>query len=156
MTGFKREIRVIPGYDHRDEPGGRGADGCDLVLTLTGDLGAIVARVDTGWMTRPLAGDLIRGAVQQRRPKPGIDANLVGCYPSGGGMYAHSPVQHDGFESESDECPYLDGKPCWCYGVLGGADGVLERLVSGGSDAAFELMAEFYQSWLVERAVSAT
>lgn len=151
MSEFKREIQVRPGYDRRDEGGG--ADGCTLTLVLTGALGAITAGIDTGWMARPLAGQMLRGSVQERRVAPGIDADLVNCFPSSRGAYAHSPIRRDGFESERDACPWLGDQQCWYFGRMS-ADDVLEALVSGGSDAAFEAMAGLYKSWLVERVAS--
>lgn len=151
MTEFKREIQVRPGYDRRDEGGG--ADGCDLTLILAGELGAITAGIDTGWMVRPLVGRMVRGSVQERRDAPGIDAGLVNCYPSTRGAYAHSPVRLPGFESERDACPWLGDRQCWYFGHMS-ADDVLKALVSGGSDAAFEVMAGLYKSWLVDRVAS--
>jgi hypothetical protein len=152
MTDFTREIKILPGYDHRDDPGGQGgAHGCDMLLILAGELGAITAEISTGWMTRPLAGRMVRGQAQSRREKPGIDAGLVDQYPSGSYVGSHSPIRRGEYDTVRDSCGHLGGAPCFSDGSYLAADRILDALVAGGSDAAFGEMAGLYRSWLADR-----
>ena len=152
MTEFTREMKISPGYDHRDEPGAhRGAHGCDLWLALRGPDGAIAARISTGWMSNPLAGRLIPGAGEQRRRgKPGLDFGSADSYPSGGFVGAHSLELREGFSPDAEACGWIDGAPCYIQGGFLIADEILKLLTTGGSDAAFERLGELYQAWIVD------
>lgn len=151
MTDLTREIRITPSYDHRDEPGDRrGAHGCDLILVLRGPLGVITAKISTGWMTNPLAGRLIHGAPRQRRwEKPGVDAQVWDRYPSGSYVGVHSPSRRAGWWTQTGPCNYLGVETCYGDGSYTAADEILALITTGGSDAAFERLTAFYQSWLV-------
>jgi hypothetical protein len=154
VTAFTREIKILPGYDHRDDMTDRGAHGCDMILILRGPDGAIAARISTGWMTHPLAGRYVhRGGRQARRDKPGVDAGVAHLYPSGSYVGAHSLKPREAYLSSDPECSWLDGAPCYGDGSFTMADEVLEALAAGGSDAAFERMASLYQSWILDRPV---
>lgn len=154
MSDFTREIKFTAGYDYRDEPDGRrGAHGTDLWLALRGPLGAICARISTGWMLRPLADSrVVWGQPQERRSKPGCDGD--GRHnPSGAYVGAHSYLPRDGFSDDHGSCGWLGGADCYETGGFTEADRVLEALVSGGSDAAFEHLEGLYRSWIVEHSV---
>ena len=156
MTEFTREIKVYASYDHRDEPNDqRGAHGAELVLILRGPLGAIAARISTGWVSQPLAGSYVPGRGKQlRRDKPGVDNGLTDIYPSGSYVGAHSyePRQH--FEQDGP-CDWLGAAVCYGDGSYMASDKVLELLVAGGSDAAFEHLESLYQSWIADRPLTA-
>lgn len=152
MSEFTREIKIYPSYDHRDEPDDqRGAQGCDLMLILRGPLGAIAARISTGWMADPLVGRYVRGAGKQRRlGKPGVDAGVADCYPSGTYVGSHYLKRRGEYDVRKEECEYLNGAECYGDGSYVAADEVLLKLTTGGSDAAFEHLEHLYQVWIVE------
>ena len=152
-NGFTRRIRVFAGYDHRDDPAGqRGAHGAELVLILRGELGAVSARVMTGWLPSPLAAVFRPGLIQARRDKPGVDAGVVDEYPIGGFVGAHSFEPREGLSADGP-CDWLESAACWSDGSYASGDRVLELLVSGGDEAAFGYLAELYQTWIVGRPV---
>lgn len=154
MTAFTREIRVLPGYDHRDEPGdNRGAHGAEIVLILRGPRGAIAAKISTGWVSRPLAGNYAHGRGEQaRRGKPGVDSTLATIYPSGSYVGAHSYEPREGFEKDGP-CDWLGSAVCYGTGGFMASDKVVEILVAEGSDAAFEHLESLYRSWIESSAV---
>lgn len=152
MTDFAREIKVTASYDHRDEPDSqRGAHGAELVLILRGPLGAIAARIMTGWMTHPLTASYVSGHEQERRRKPGVDNSVIDVYPSGAYVGSHTYVPRE-FSDANGPCDWLGTAVCYGDGSYTAADEILELLVSGGSDAAFERLEELYQSWIADRA----
>jgi hypothetical protein len=153
MTEFTREIKVNASYDYRDEPADpRGAHGAELVLILRGPLGAIAAKIMTGWMAAPLVDRFVPGREQERRHKPGVDGGLTDIYPSGAYVGCHSYLPREGLE-EGGPCDWLETAACYCGVSYSRADRTLERLVIGGSDAAFEDLETLYESWIAERPV---
>ena len=136
---FTREIRILPSYDHRHEPDDQcGAHGADIIFILRADLGAVTARISTGWVAHPLAGTMTAATspLAARRPKPGVDAPLWDIYPSGVYVGAHSLVRREGSVSE-EACDLLPGGKCWGTGGYMIADEVLMTLVTMGSDGAW-------------------
>lgn len=153
----EHSIRILASYDYRDDPNDtRGAHGTDIMLVTKGPAGAITCRISTGWVARPLARGYLRGADrQQRNHKPGVDAALADCYPTGAGIASHSATQDRDYWSGPGPCDVLGG---FCYGDTGFlvSDDILLALVEGGDEAAFAKLDEFYAEWLgpepVERA----
>ncbi len=156
MTEFTREIKVTASYDHRDDPSDqRGAHGAELVLILRGPLGAIAAKIMTGWMSAPLIGHYRHGfGAQQRAAKPGVDNSVPDVYPNGAYVGSHSYLPRE-YSSQNGPCDWLGTAVCYSDGSYTAADKVLELLVSGGSDAAFEHLETLYSSWIAERPVIA-
>lgn len=156
LDGFTTRIEIKSGYDYRDDPNDQyGAHGAELHLILTGPLGVIVARISTGWMSAPIVGPYIRGGKQVRSSKPGMDDGLIGVYPSGNDVLAHSPTAREHWNPNGGECPYTGDSYCWTTGGLLVANDVLAKLIAGGDKAAFEFLAECYAEWfVVETAVA--
>ena len=151
---FTREIKIYPGYDHRDDPDGqRGAHGCDLVLILRGEAGAIAAQISTGWMAQPLEGGFRPGGEQRRRRKPGLDYGGWDNYPSGSYVGAHCTQPRQYNERRSDECEWLGGVPCYGDGSYTASDKVLHLLVTGGDGAAFKHLEHLYHEWIFGRSL---
>jgi hypothetical protein len=152
LAGFTTRIEIKACYDYRDDPKDqRGAHGSELHLILACPGGAVIGRIGTGWVTRPLAGPL--GAIRPpaRRDRPGVDATLHDCYPSGSGIFAHSSTPRDGWEEGDQACCYLGTDKCWVTGGYMISDTLLTKLVEGGDRAAFEFMAELYRDWFAEQ-----
>ncbi len=156
MTGFTREIQIKPSYDYRDDPTSRrGAHGAALLLILRGPLGIIAAEISTGWMLRPLAGHrVVHGGPQVRRDRPGADSDGR-SYPSGAYVGSHTAQRIGGDDENGGHCTLLDSDVCYGDGSYLAADEILELVVSGGSDAAFERMESMYRSWIADRAETA-
>lgn len=153
---FTREIKILPAYDYRDEPGDqRGAGGVRMIFVLLGPLGAISASLNTGWVARPLLRPWNRGGNNERAGRPGVDRTLVDIYPSGDYVGAHSPVCREGFDVFADECDWLPGGFCHVSGSYLAAKNVLEILVTGGSDAVWEHLSALHQEWIADRPVEA-
>lgn len=149
LAGFTTRIEIKPSYDYRDDPNDqRGAHGCEMHLILAGPEGVLIGRISTGWVARPLAAHL--GAIRPplRRDRPGMDAPLSDCYPTGSGIFAHSSTARNGWEASESACCYLpDVEQCWITGGYMISDTLLVKLVEGGDQAAFEFLAELYRDW---------
>jgi hypothetical protein len=155
MPDFEREIKITASYDQRHEPDDQhGAHGADLFFILRGELGAVTARLSTGWVAHPLAGHLSPATVplKARLPKPGVDAPLRDIYPSGAGVFAHSIAERQNSASE-DTCDILPGGKCWCTGGYLIADEVLKTLVTMGSDGVWHQLESYYQEWIADEPV---
>lgn len=151
-TNFTREIKFLPAYDYRDEPGDqRGAGGARMIFILRGPLGAISASINTGWVARPLVRHWIQGGNNQRADRPGVDRTLADIYPSGDFVGAHSPVCREDFDESPGTCDWLDSGECYISGSYLAANKVLEVLVGGGSDAVWEHLAGLYQGWIADK-----
>ena len=155
LDGFTTRIDVRPAYDHRDEPG-KGANGAELELILTGPLGAIVSTINTGWVLRPVNGPLgSERPLTNRRDKPGVDHGLTTVFPSGHGTWARSKTPPESRIAGSGFCPYIGEEQCYTDGSFMTTDRVLHALIEGGHQAAFAVLAELYQAWLVDAAAEA-
>lgn len=132
-------IRSFAGYDRRDQLGG-GAEGMILRFTaIEPDVFAATLRVNTGWMARPLAGPMVRGAVQERLPHPGVDAPLRdGAFPAPVVVLcvprpADDPTQAERLAA-GDVCEHL-GVPCDGTTAFGASEDALRVLIEHGPDA---------------------
>ena len=154
MSEFTRQIRVRASYDYRDDPNDqRGANGAELVLILKGEIGAVTTNIMTGWMARPLIGLYVPGQPQVRLDKPGPDVDLRDGYPIGAEVVAHSFEPRKGFELGRGPCDILESAICYPASSYLAGDKVLELLITGGDDAAFEHLAEIYQRWIVDKPI---
>lgn len=153
---FTREIKIMSSYDYRDDPNDlRGAHGSDINLILRGPLGAISAKISTGWVSAPLTGHYRHGAgAQERSSRPGVDWGVRDVYPSGSYVGSHSYLPREASDA-SGPCTWLGAAVCYGDGSYTGADEILELLVAGGSDAVFARLEELYQSWIADRPVVA-
>ena len=152
-----REIKIIAGYDYRDEPNDqRGAHGAELILILRGPLGVIAAKISTGWVARPVIGHVVHGRPQRRREKPGVDDGVRDCYPSGSYVGSHTPARIGDDEENGGACSWLGTDVCYGTGGYLAGDKVLELLVTQGSDAAFDHLEGLYESWIASPARECT
>lgn len=128
MTRFIAGIHVQPGFDDRDQPGGR-CSPLGLVFELVGPAATIRWTINTGWLLRPVVTETLRVGPQLRSDRPGVDPHLATEFPEA------LPVRITGAEQ-----PYgAQGREVEGYGQL-----LMEALFRGGSDEVFAIMKELH------------
>lgn len=128
---FTKEIVFRPAWDkrHSDPTQDYGVHGVDMVFYLTEEKGVIQFVVYTNWnlpSVTPKHDRLI--------PKP---------FPADLGYHSHTP-HYDGHTICRDTCELLGGKPCYYDGSSLNAEPVFQLLVSGGSQAVWENLIDYY------------
>lgn len=129
MTNFDRIVTVIPAFDrrHKDPSKNYGIHSAELRMVLKGSKGATQFVLYTGWHLKH-----VREGSFVSDPLP-ADLGF------------HSPIpQYTGHEETSIECPYVDGGRCYYDGSSLQADTVFDALVSGGSEAVWEILEGYY------------
>ncbi len=133
MSTFKKTIRVFPAWDKRHpEPSKNyGIGCCHISFVLKGDNGAIHFDVFSGWY--------LPQQVSEHGQKQWKD-----WQPSGAQISYHSYIPRYEGQSSSGECDWLDGKKCYSDTSFCYADEVFAALVSGGDEAMWKELEEFY------------
>jgi len=132
VNGLERITVVEPAYDrrHEDPDKNYGIHGCNLRFVLKGPDGAVQFLVFTGWHLRS-----VDGSTWQARDMEPMAADL--------GYHSYMPTYHD--QQNMGPCEYLNGEPCYYDGSSLNAEPVFERMLTGGSDAVWKDLEEYYQ-----------
>lgn len=130
---MERIIEISPAFDkrHKDPSKDYGIHACDLRMVLKGELGAMQFVLYTGWYLPHVVEELSR------------KGGLLKPLPADVGYHSPKPM-YDGQEAIQDECPYLDGKPCYYDGSGLYADTAFKVLLKGGSDALWKFLEKEY------------
>jgi hypothetical protein len=141
--GLVRRVDLSPAYDRRHaEPSKNyGVHGVDLRMTLIGPAGAVTFTLFTGWHLPHVAQ-----GVEAR----GDRALAVLLRPQPAGVDYHSPVpRHEG-QTVRPDCGYLGGRPCYSDGSSLAAGDVFNRLLTGGHEAVWAYLEDYYHHWLAD------
>ena len=134
---MKKIIEMTPGFDKREE--GYGVHGVDLRMVLKGPKGAVQFVLYTGWLPPKTRKEFEIRQVKMHGPLP-ADIGYHSLVP-----------QYDGQESR-DDCPYLDGKPCYYDGSGLRANKVFDILTEKGTDGVWAYLEEEYKAIFGEEA----
>ena len=132
---LKREVEVTPAFDKRnpDPKKNYGIGSVDIKFLLRGDKGVIQFWISTGWFL-------------PQNTKAMQDTSM---YPMAYDIGRHSYVpRRDDEKPISENCPYLDGKPCYYDGSSLQAKRIFEIMVSQGGEAMWDEMESYYEAWL--------
>lgn len=131
-TEFTRKIEFTPAFDkrHRDPAKDYGIGAVTMRFVLIGPAGAVHWLMSTGWYLPGLG----------REPSP----------PEGWDLGYHSPVPLREGQHKRDDCPYLDGAPCYSDGSALNAEPVLGLFLAGGDEAVWRELERYYRSRLGE------
>ena len=135
---MERLTEIMPAYDNRDK--NCGLHGVDLRFILKGELGAVQFVIYTNWHLKHVQEEFLAkrdfSDYGQRRFLP---------MPSDVGFHSPNPMDyHDEINSRMDNCPYLDGKPCYYDGSALHADELYWKMVNEGGDAMWTHLEEYY------------
>jgi len=138
---FERIIKIRPAYDKRDPDPRKdyGIHGCDLVMVLKGDAGAVSFILFTKWYLPHVTNELAHRSTNSPE-------NIKCLFtPLPAGLDYHSPYpMYENQSLSTNECEYLDGKPCYCDGSFLAADEVFEILLREGSDGVWAYLKNCY------------
>jgi hypothetical protein len=123
---FEKVIECDPAYDKRDDDSKKnyGVGALMLRFILKSDKGAVQFVLNTGWYLPhvQLTGEPMPWDLGYHSPVP---------------MYDNQPIV-------TDECPYLDGKPCYYDGSSLNAEQVFEVMLREGIDSVWAFLEEYH------------
>jgi hypothetical protein len=135
---IERITTVYPAYDKRnpDPTKNYGIHSAELKMVLKGELGAVQFLLYTGWYLEHVARELYSN---QRRD---YEYSYFTPQPADLGYHSTTP-RYEG-QPPSDECEYLEGKPCYYDGSSLNARKPYELLITLGSEAVWKYLEEYY------------
>ena len=122
---------------HPDPKKDYGIHGVDLRFVYKGEKGATQFVLYTNW-------HLPRVTEEHRKEMGSDNYFLFEPMPADLGYHSPSP-QYEGQTSVEEECPYLDGKPCYYDGSGLQAHRVYVRLLEEGDDGVWAELEEQYK-----------
>ena len=138
---FKKTVEFAPAYDKRnpDPSKNYGIHGVEIRFVLKGKKGATQFLIYTNWFLPHVQKELYaKGSISTRlkfgRPEP-----------SGADIGYHSPKPMYRGQTKINNCPYLDGKPCYYDGSGLRADRFIPEFLAGGSDTVWKMLEEEYR-----------
>jgi hypothetical protein len=139
---MEKQVSFYPAYDKRDPKPAKnyGIHGVDIRFILKGARGAVQFVLYTNWHLPAVQQEMYQRAAYKDE-----------CYlqaalgPMAADRGYHSPAPtYEGQEVSSDECEYLDGKPCY-YDRSGlDADRIYEVLLAEGDSGVWRELEEYY------------
>ena len=130
----ERIIEFTPAYDKRDpEPiKNYGTHGVDIRFVLKGREGAVHFLIYTNWQ--------LPHVIQEAKDKS-WPQSLYEPMPADLGYHSLQPQQD---QLRTENCPYLDGKPCYYDGSSLAADSVFDRLLQEGDAGVWDALENYY------------
>lgn len=137
---FEKIVKITPAFDKRDPNPSKdyGIHGCNLLMVLTGEKGAVQFLLFTNWQLPHVTKER-----KIRWQSPDDIHRLYEPMPADLGYHSPFPLW-DGQQPASDSCEYCDGKPCYYDGSTLNADPVYEILLNEGSDGVWKRLEEYY------------
>jgi hypothetical protein len=151
---FERRIVFEPAYDRRAD--GYGQHGVELRMYVIGPLGAVQFALSTGWPHPSVLGldepdhlGMWAHAYQdgfREQNEWRMDGRARGHYPSPSDLGYHSPrPMYEGQQPITDSCEFVGGAPCYYDGSGLNAAGPFHALVTGGNDAVWAYLEDYYR-----------
>lgn len=133
---MEKIVSFSPAWDKRNADPNKnyGIHGVELRFVLKGKLGATNFTIFTNWHLPEVQQSLNR----KRSPESLLPL------PADFGYHSPKPL-YDNAPPITDDCPYLDGKPCYYDGSGLYAEKVYERLLREGDGAVWEELEESYK-----------
>ena len=143
MNNFEKIVEFEPAFDkrHLDSSKNYGVHGVDLKMILKGERGVVQFVLFTNWH--------LQHVMQEFLNKPILNEVDIKCrfLPMPADLGYHSPVPiYEGQTTVTDNCKYLNGKPCYYDGSGLNAERIYKVLLEKGSDGAWKELEDFYNS----------
>lgn len=135
-TKRTRIVEIDPSFDKRKS--GYGIRSAMLRMILKGDEGAVQFVMSTGWYL-----ESINLGLGSMRDPMGFDL----------GYHSPKPMYEDQ-GNVMDDCPYLDGKPCYYDGSSLRAMEVTKLLIEKGHEAVWAYLEEEYDRKFLEEGIN--
>jgi hypothetical protein len=139
---FEKITTITPAFDRRDPNPNKnyGIHGCELRMVLKGELGATQFLVFTNWQLPHVTEEFLNKNYTRK-----IELKCA-FLPTPADVGHHSPKPFYEEQTKRDDCPYLDGNPCYYDGSGLRAEEWYDILVEYGSDKIWEMLEEEYYS----------
>lgn len=137
---MERKVYFEPAYDKRDPDPNKnyGIHGASIRFVLKGDKGAVQFLIYTNWYLPNVQKEL-------KRKYAGKTDSLFFFTPMPADVGYHSlEPTYSGQECITQECEYLDGKPCYYDGSTTRAERVFDILVAEGDEAVWKCLEDYY------------
>ena len=136
---IEKIVSFSAAFDKRDPDPKKdyGIHGVDIKFIYKGDKGATQFVLYTNWQ-------LPHVTEEQRKNMSRDKYFLFEPLPADLGYHSPTP-QYEGQESLTEECEYLDGKPCYYDGSGLQAVRVYKRLLEEGEDGVWAELADVYK-----------
>lgn len=137
---FTRKIEFTPAFDkrHSDPSKNYGVHGVNMKFVLVGPEAAVQFLLYTNWHLPHVQEEM------DSKHLSNIFPHLL-CHPQPADLGYHCLYpQYEGQNPISQNCEYLDGKPCYYDGSTLNAERVYETLVSEGEEPVWEILKERY------------
>lgn len=142
INEMERITEIYPAFDKRssDPTKNYGIGSCTLKMVLKGERGAVQFVIYTGWN--------LPHVTEEYRAKMRPDKYfLFEPMPADIGYHSPKPM-YKSQEPIQQECPYLDGKPCYYDGSGLQAIEVYENiLLTEGSEGVWKHLEQKYKDW---------
>jgi hypothetical protein len=144
---FERIVEFTPAYDRRDADPKKnyGIHGVDLRMVLKGEEGAVQFALSTGWYLPETVGSEPGDWGIHSQYSKALHSHAIGLLhpmPTDLGYHSRTP-RYEG-HLQSDECPYLDGAPCYYDGSTLNAWHPFEALIRGGHEGLWAYLENYY------------
>ncbi len=138
MENFKKTVQFFPAFHkvHEDPSKNYGVGAVRVCMILQGDNGAISFSFSTGMMLKKTYGWWKSKGLHLESNRPdhmGYDVS-----------YHALTAQFEG-QTSRDDCPWLNGKPCFCDGSAMRADEWMDVFVEKGDEAIWSMMEADYK-----------
>lgn len=136
-TTFIKLVEFEPAYDkrHDDPTKNYGIGGVTMRATLKGPEGAVTFILLTMWNLPHVAEEL-------KEKGKYFDPIPAGIY------YHNQKPWYEEQELDEEECPYLDGNPCYLSHQYMHASQIYEALITEGSEGMWQaLLAQYMQAF---------
>lgn len=134
-TKRTRIVEIDPSFDKRNS--GHGIGSAMLRMILKGEEGAVQFVMMTGWYL-----ESINLGLGSMRDPMGFDL----------GYHSPKPMYEDQ-KIVRDDCPYLDGKPCYYDGSSLRAEEVTKTLIEEGHEAVWNRLEKEYDRRFLEKGI---
>jgi hypothetical protein len=134
---MERIIKFRPAYDkrHTDPKRNYGIHGVELLFLLKGEEGAVQFVLYTNWHLPHVQKELE------------LKSSHIHCHPMPADLGFHSPKpMYEGQTSLTEDCEYLDGKPCFYDGSTMNAERVFNVLLEKGDEGVWSELESYYKS----------
>lgn len=134
---MEKIITFEPAFDKRDKDPSKnyGIHSVTLRMVLKGELGAVHFVLYTGW-------NLPHVTEEMRHKMSPNNHFLFEPQPCDLGYHSPKPLYEDQYKHSN--CPYLNGKDCYCDGSALNSNRIYKILLEKGCDGVWKALEEYY------------
>lgn len=163
---MKKQVLFRQGYDKRNE--GQGVHGLEIMFVLKNHRGAVTFLVFTNWIPKISTNDIGNDAYKWYEHfygkthgnmfvtlmiNPLLPPILRSPMPADVGFHSPKPM-HEDHDAIEQECPFIDGKPCYYDGSGLNAIRMFEVLMKEGDEGIWRELEDYHRHVFGESKIS--